>query len=143
MLGMWLARPHLPTPIMKSIASTSFRDPDNVVVCQTAVPQFQSASDILVRVRAASLNRIDRRIAFGYGRTLRRMIRTYNSTYDPELPLVLGRSCAGIVDALGFSEIYSLFTTKNCVKRADAISHVANALDDSDRGRENNRSRCV
>nr|XP_049464433.1 reticulon-4-interacting protein 1, mitochondrial-like isoform X3 [Anopheles coluzzii] len=101
MLGMWLARPHLPTPIMKSIASTSFRDPDNVVVCQTAVPQFQSASDILVRVRAASLNRIDRRIAFGYGRTLRRMIRTYNSTYDPELPLVLGRSCAGIVEAVG------------------------------------------
>ncbi|XP_061511042.1 reticulon-4-interacting protein 1, mitochondrial isoform X3 [Anopheles gambiae] len=101
MLGMWLARPHLPTPIMKSIASTSFRDPDNVVVCQTTVPQFQSASDILVRVRAASLNRIDRRIAFGYGRTLRRMIRTYNSTYDPELPLVLGRSCAGIVEAVG------------------------------------------
>ncbi|XP_050080560.1 reticulon-4-interacting protein 1, mitochondrial-like isoform X1 [Anopheles maculipalpis] len=101
MLGMWLARPHLPTPIMKSIASTSFRDPDNVVVCQTAVPQFQSSSDILVRVRAASLNRIDRRIAFGYGRTLRRMIRTYNSTYDPELPLVLGRSCAGIVEAVG------------------------------------------
>ncbi|XP_058116791.1 reticulon-4-interacting protein 1, mitochondrial-like isoform X2 [Anopheles ziemanni] len=101
MLGMWLARPHLPTPIMKSIASTSFRDPDNVVVCQTAVPQFQSSSDILVRVRAASLNRIDRRIAFGYGRTLRRMIRSYNSTYDPELPLVLGRSCAGIVEAVG------------------------------------------
>ncbi|KFB47870.1 AGAP011189-PA-like protein [Anopheles sinensis] len=101
MLGMWLARPHLPTPIMKSIASTSFRDPDNVVVCQTAVPQFQSSSDILVRVRAASLNRIDRRIAFGYGRTLRRMIRAYNSTYDPELPLVLGRSCAGIVEAVG------------------------------------------
>ncbi|XP_035787120.1 reticulon-4-interacting protein 1, mitochondrial-like isoform X2 [Anopheles albimanus] len=101
MLGMWIARPHLPTPIMKSIASTSFRDPDNVVVCQTAVPQFQSASDILVRVRAASLNRIDRRIAFGYGRTLRRLIRCYNSTYDPELPLVLGRSCAGIVEAVG------------------------------------------
>ncbi|XP_053671147.1 reticulon-4-interacting protein 1, mitochondrial-like [Anopheles nili] len=101
MLGVWLARPHLPTPIMKSIASTSFRDPDNVVVCQTAVPQFQSSSDILVRVRAASLNRIDRRIAFGYGRTLRRMIRSYNSTYDPELPLVLGRSCAGIVEAVG------------------------------------------
>uniref|UniRef100_A0A182IPZ2 Uncharacterized protein n=1 Tax=Anopheles atroparvus TaxID=41427 RepID=A0A182IPZ2_ANOAO len=101
MLGMWIARPHLPTPIMKSIASTSFRDPDNVVVCQTAVPQFRSSSDILVRVRAASLNRIDRRIAFGYGRTLRRMLRAYNSTYDPELPLVLGRSCAGIVEAVG------------------------------------------
>ncbi|XP_052564779.1 reticulon-4-interacting protein 1, mitochondrial-like isoform X1 [Culex pipiens pallens] len=101
LLGFWLARPHLATPIMKSIACTSFRDPDNVVVCNTTVPQFEASSDILVRVRAAALNRIDRRIAFGYGRTLRRLIRNYDVNYNPELPLVLGRSCAGIVEAVG------------------------------------------
>ncbi|XP_058462164.1 reticulon-4-interacting protein 1 homolog, mitochondrial-like isoform X2 [Malaya genurostris] len=101
LLGFWLARPHLATPIMKSIACTSFRDPNNVTVCNTAVRQFESSSDILVRVRAAALNRIDRRIAFGYGRTLRRMIKNYDVSYNPELPLVLGRSCAGIVEAVG------------------------------------------
>lgn len=101
LLGVWLARPHLAMPIMKSIACTSFRDPDNVTACNTAVPQFESSTDILVRVRAVALNRIDRRIAFGYGRTLRRMIKTYDTSYYPELPLVLGRSCAGIVEAVG------------------------------------------
>ncbi|XP_053684916.1 reticulon-4-interacting protein 1 homolog, mitochondrial-like isoform X1 [Sabethes cyaneus] len=101
LLGVWLARPHLAAPIMKSIACTSFRDPDNVAVCNTPVPQFESSSDILVRVRAAALNRIDRRIAFGYGRTLRRMIKSYSASYNPELPLVLGRSCAGVVEAVG------------------------------------------
>ncbi|XP_055623336.1 reticulon-4-interacting protein 1, mitochondrial-like isoform X2 [Toxorhynchites rutilus septentrionalis] len=101
LLGFWLARPHLATPIMKSITCTSFRDPDNVAVCNTIVPQFESSTDILVRVRAAALNRIDRRIAFGYGRTLRKMIKNYDSKYNPELPLVLGRSCAGIVEAVG------------------------------------------
>ncbi|XP_055591829.1 reticulon-4-interacting protein 1, mitochondrial-like isoform X2 [Uranotaenia lowii] len=101
LLGVWLARPHLATPIMKSIATTSFRDPENVTVCSTPVPRFESSSDILVRVRAAALNRIDRRIAFGYGRTMRRLIKTYDNSYNPELPLVLGRSCAGIVEAVG------------------------------------------
>nr|XP_029712831.1 reticulon-4-interacting protein 1 homolog, mitochondrial isoform X1 [Aedes albopictus] len=101
LLGFWLARPHIAMPIMKSIACTSFRDPDNVAVCNTGVPPFESSSDILVRVRAAALNRIDRRIAFGYGRTLRRLIKNYDSSYNTELPLVLGRSCAGIVEAVG------------------------------------------
>ncbi|XP_062558988.1 reticulon-4-interacting protein 1 homolog, mitochondrial-like isoform X2 [Armigeres subalbatus] len=101
LLGFWLARPNLAMPIMKSIACTSFRDPDNVAVCNTGVPQFGSSSDILVRVRAAALNRIDRRIAFGYGRTLRKMINNYDASYNPELPLVLGRSCAGVVEAVG------------------------------------------
>lgn len=59
------------------------------------VPSIHSSTDILVRVRAASIYRIDEQIANGYGRNLRRMIQGYNNYDHPELPLVVGRACAG------------------------------------------------
>lgn len=73
-----------------------------VNLCQTSLPAFRRPTDILVRVRAVSINRIDERIASGYGRTLRCMIQSYTSGgNNPELPLVLGRACAGIVEGVG------------------------------------------
>ncbi|XP_063708074.1 reticulon-4-interacting protein 1, mitochondrial-like [Culicoides brevitarsis] len=100
LLGLWLARPHLAEPIMKAVACVSYKDSDNVTICQTNVPHLRSSSDILVKVRAASVMRLDDRISHGYGRYLRQLINRYDS-FHPELPLVLGRSCAGIVEAVG------------------------------------------
>lgn len=65
------------------------------------VPSLCSPTDILIRVRAASMHRIDYRIANGYGKNLRRMIQNYNSYDHQEMPLVLGRGCAGIVEGVG------------------------------------------
>lgn len=65
------------------------------------VPSLCSPSDILIRVRAASMHRIDYQIASGYGRNLRRMIQNYNNYDHQELPLVLGRGCAGVVEGIG------------------------------------------
>ncbi|XP_058127094.1 reticulon-4-interacting protein 1 homolog, mitochondrial-like [Anopheles ziemanni] len=99
-LGMWIARPYAPAPCMKAIVCNSFRDPDNLAICPTGPPSYRSPADVLVRVRAASLQRIDRRLSFGYGRTIRRLLASGGS-HEPELPLVLGRSCAGTVEAIG------------------------------------------
>ena len=55
----------------------------------------------MIRVRAASIYKIDERISHGYGRYLRQLIQCYNSTDKPELPLVIGRSCAGVVEGVG------------------------------------------
>lgn len=65
------------------------------------VPSLCSSTDILIRVRAASIHRVDSRIANGYGRNLRRMIQNYNTYDHQELPLVIGRGCAGIVEGVG------------------------------------------
>lgn len=75
----------------------------NVIPTMVKVPSLCSATDILIRVRAASIHRIDTRIANGYGRNLRRMIQKYNSYDHQELPLVVGRGCAGIVEGVGRS----------------------------------------
>lgn len=53
-----------------------------------------------MRVRAASINRLDVEIAHGYGRTLRSILQNYSS-YNPEMPLVIGRSCSGVVENVG------------------------------------------
>lgn len=58
-------------------------------------------TDVLIKVRAVSINRLDERISRGYGRTLRCIIQRYHDKYYPELPLTLGRACAGIVEAVG------------------------------------------
>lgn len=65
------------------------------------VPSIRSSTDILVRVRAASIYRIDEQIAHGYGRNMRRMIQSYNNYDHTELPLTIGRACAGVVEGVG------------------------------------------
>lgn len=100
MVGMWLARKIVANPIMKSVACTSFHDHDNVNMTKTNLPHLQTNSDILVRVRAAAISRLDVDISNGYGRTLRRIFQSYHSG-NPELPLPLGRSCSGVVENVG------------------------------------------
>lgn len=73
----------------------------NVVPTIVKVPSLCSPTDLLVRVRAASIHRVDQRIANGYGRNLRRMIKNYNSYDHQELPFVIGRACAGIIEGVG------------------------------------------
>lgn len=119
-LGFWLARPHLISPVMKSISCVSFNDGDvghnlinykfekylkqylfqNVMLTTTAIPRLRSSCDVLVRVRSASINRVDKRISQGYGRSLRRLLQKYDQ-YDRELPLTIGRACSGIVEGVG------------------------------------------
>lgn len=54
-----------------------------------------------MRVRAASINRLDERISNGYGRIFRCLLQRYNANTNAELPLVIGRACAGVVEGVG------------------------------------------
>ncbi|CAG9797952.1 unnamed protein product [Chironomus riparius] len=100
MFGVWLARKTIANPIMKSVACVSYYGSDNVTLCKTNLPHLRSSSDILVRVRAAAITRLDVEISHGYGKILRRIIQSYNSG-SPEMPLVVGRSCSGVVENVG------------------------------------------
>lgn len=100
MIGMWLARKTTASAVMKSVACVSYHGPDNVTLSKTNLPHLRSTADILVRVRAAAISRLDSEVANGYGRTLRKILNSYH-TGNPELPLVIGRSCAGVVENVG------------------------------------------
>ncbi|KAJ6647952.1 Reticulon-4-interacting protein 1, mitochondrial [Pseudolycoriella hygida] len=100
LLGMWYAKPKLAAPVMKSIACMYLNEPDNVTLCHTSIPTFIESTDILIRVRAVSIQRLDIRISNGYGKNFRRMIQNYNND-NSELPLVIGRACSGVVEGVG------------------------------------------
>lgn len=86
---------------MKSIACLNTSGSDSAALCHTSMPTLISSNDILVRVRAVTINRLDDRIANGYGQRLRHMINGYNHTDNLEFPLVIGRACAGVVEGVG------------------------------------------
>lgn len=86
---------------MKSIACLNTDGSDSAALCHTPMPTLISPTDVLVRVRAVSINRLDERIANGYGQRLRQLYNGYNQTENPEFPLVIGRACAGIVEGVG------------------------------------------
>lgn len=66
MIGLYFARKSIANPIMKSVACVSFLGgPDNVTLTKTNLPHLKSNADVLVRVRAASINRLDVEIAQG------------------------------------------------------------------------------
>ena len=46
-------------------------------------PELVSPTEVLVRVKAATVDRVDLRIASGYGRTLRRQVNRYNPVRAP------------------------------------------------------------
>lgn len=70
-------------------------------VCLTddaEMPIIQRSNEILVQVKAASLNIVDTKICYGYSKIYRRLL---NSGKFRELPVTLGRDCSGIVISVG------------------------------------------
>ncbi|XP_017877373.1 reticulon-4-interacting protein 1 homolog, mitochondrial-like isoform X2 [Ceratina calcarata] len=62
------------------------------------MPMIQKSNEILVQVKAASLNIVDTKICYGYSKIYRRLL---NSGKSRGLPVTLGRDCTGIVISIG------------------------------------------
>ncbi|XP_050445675.1 reticulon-4-interacting protein 1 homolog, mitochondrial-like [Cataglyphis hispanica] len=60
------------------------------------MPTIKKSNDLLIQVKAASLNVIDTKICSGYSRIYRRLLNS-----GKELPVTLGRDCAGVIVDIG------------------------------------------
>ncbi|RZF38069.1 hypothetical protein LSTR_LSTR006468 [Laodelphax striatellus] len=101
-LGLCLRPNSEPVTFVRAVAATSFSGIDSVSLLEDVIaPILSDPDDVLIEVKAASLDQIDIKIASGYARVLRRYLNKYNANVHGELPLVLGRDCAGIVIELG------------------------------------------
>ncbi|XP_063217439.1 reticulon-4-interacting protein 1 homolog, mitochondrial-like isoform X4 [Bacillus rossius redtenbacheri] len=102
LLGLSLHRHPPVLPRMKAVVCTAYRGLDSLaVVDDVRVPTISNPDEILVQVKATSVDSIDLKICSGYGRVLRRQLNKYNPNVDGEFPVVLGRDCAGVVLELG------------------------------------------
>ncbi|XP_034943214.1 reticulon-4-interacting protein 1, mitochondrial-like [Chelonus insularis] len=72
------------------------------VIDDAEVPSLQQSNELLIQVKAASVNVVDAKICSGYSKAYRRVL---NSGQQKELPVVLGRDCAGVVVDIGQSVV--------------------------------------
>ncbi|KAK0181626.1 hypothetical protein PV327_003896 [Microctonus hyperodae] len=84
---------------MKAIICHHYIGAEGVSIIDDAeMPTLRRSNDVLVQVKATSVNIIDVKICSGYSRAYRKLL---NSGQQKELPVVLGRDCAGIVVDIG------------------------------------------
>ncbi|PSN38803.1 hypothetical protein C0J52_07903 [Blattella germanica] len=72
-----------------------------MVVDDVPAPVITMLDEVLVQVKAASVDHIDIKICSGYGRVLRKQLARYNHNATGVFPVILGRDCAGIIIEIG------------------------------------------
>nr|CAD7420963.1 unnamed protein product [Timema poppensis] len=81
MLGLSWYRPPPPTQRMRAVVCTGYYGPDSLAtVDDLPVPTISSPDQILVQVKAASVDTVDSKICCGYGRVLRKQL--YRHSYS-------------------------------------------------------------
>ncbi|XP_066141407.1 reticulon-4-interacting protein 1 homolog, mitochondrial-like [Euwallacea fornicatus] len=88
-----------PKDIRKILSWTihSYGDLNELQLIETRIPIITNPDDVLVQVKAASLNPIDLFMLGGYGRTSFQMLRNN----EIEFPLILGRDFSGTIIGKG------------------------------------------
>ncbi|XP_015126589.1 reticulon-4-interacting protein 1 homolog, mitochondrial [Diachasma alloeum] len=66
------------------------------IIDDAEVPTIEKSNEILIQVKAASVNPVDVKICSGYSKSYRRIFNT-----GKDLPIVLGRDCSGVVIDIG------------------------------------------
>ncbi|XP_068082826.1 reticulon-4-interacting protein 1 homolog, mitochondrial-like isoform X2 [Anabrus simplex] len=101
-VGLSWQRPSATGLKMKAIVCNSYRGLDSLALVEDApCPKIRNPDEMLIQVKAASVDLIDVHICSGYGRVLRRHLNKYNPNVKKEFPVILGRDCSGIVVELG------------------------------------------
>nr|CAD7575165.1 unnamed protein product [Timema californicum] len=124
MLGLSWYRPPPPTQRMRAVVCTGYYGPDSLAtVDDLPVPTISSPDQILVQVKAASVDTVDSKICCGYGRVLRKQLYAHsyvsvdenvteivkqacvvcskNARHNFNFPVILGRDCSGIIIEIG------------------------------------------
>ncbi|XP_050296293.1 reticulon-4-interacting protein 1, mitochondrial-like isoform X2 [Anthonomus grandis grandis] len=89
---------------MEAIQISHYLGPEGATVVEDAHAPYECGQhDVLVEVKASSVQIIDAQICCGYGRTFRRILRRIYKQSSSDLPVILGRDCTGVITDLGKS----------------------------------------
>lgn len=89
---------------MKAIVTNNYNGIKGItLIDEVLAPVIISSNEILVHVKAASLDIVDIQISAGYGRVLRRLYQSTVMKRKREFPIILGRDCAGVVIEVGYN----------------------------------------
>ncbi|KAJ8681331.1 hypothetical protein QAD02_017118 [Eretmocerus hayati] len=86
---------------MKAIVCHQYIGSEGISFIEHAeMPAILNPDELLIQVKAASINEVDLKICYGYGRFYRKL---FNTKKYRDLPVILGRDCAGIVMDVGYN----------------------------------------
>lgn len=89
---------------MRAAALSSYDGVKAVTLQSVEVPAIVKDTEILIEVRAASLDPVDLKVSHGFGRGLRDLVNRYNPNVSTNnFPVILGRDGAGLVSQVGSS----------------------------------------
>ncbi|KAJ1527130.1 hypothetical protein ONE63_008664 [Megalurothrips usitatus] len=101
-VGMSFHSTPSPSQRIRGIVCIDYRGLDAVSTSDDVpMPVMTAPDQMLIEVRAASLDYSDIKICSGYGRVLRKQLHRYTPSSPKELPIVLGRDCSGVVVDIG------------------------------------------
>jgi len=94
--------------LMRAAALNSYEGVKGVSVQSVEVPHINTDTQILIEVRAASLDPVDLKVSQGFGRGLRDLVNKYNpNVSSTNFPVILGRDGTGVVSEVG-QEVHDL-----------------------------------
>jgi len=87
---------------MRAAALNSYEGVKAVTVQNVEVPSIIKDSEVLIEVRAASLDPVDLKVSQGFGRGLRDLVNKYNpNVNNSNFPVILGRDGTGEISEVG------------------------------------------
>jgi len=87
---------------MRAAAVNSYQGIQGIRLQSVEVPKIVKEDDVLIEVKAASLDPVDIKVSQGYGRGLRELVNRYNpNTTANNFPVILGRDGTGVVQEVG------------------------------------------
>ncbi|KAJ8931594.1 hypothetical protein NQ314_015456 [Rhamnusium bicolor] len=101
-LGLALRKKDPILRYMQAIQSNEHLGTESVTVVEDAIAPYECGDyDVLVNVKAASVQIVDFEICKGYGKTLRKILQRIYNQSNSENSVILGRDCTGIITDLG------------------------------------------
>ena len=96
---------HVVPSKMKAWCLSSFNGVENLTMEEINVPAIRTPKDVLIKVKATSLNPLDIMMSRGYGEQMLSKVRALSSVCDNSdcFPLVLGRDFSGEVVDIGMN----------------------------------------
>ncbi|KAJ8925282.1 hypothetical protein NQ315_009110 [Exocentrus adspersus] len=101
-IGLLLQKKAVVPRYMQAIQCNHYLGAESVTVVEDAIAPYECDEyDVLINVKAASLQRIDLQICNGYGRTLRKILCNVFKRSGSDFPVILGRDCTGVITDVG------------------------------------------
>lgn len=101
-VGLAIRRKDPVVRYMQAVQISHYLGPEAAAIVEDAIAPYECGDfDVLINVKAASVQIVDAQICCGYGRNFRRILRGIYEQSPSDLPVILGRDCTGVITDLG------------------------------------------